>query len=436
MPKTTLTALLLCLALAALLPGQTPAPASPPDRQLIEQLGDRDYSKRRQAEERLRAEGARALSALKQALNHPDAEVRRRVRELVAALQTQALLAPKRVTLKLTDRPVSEALEAIARQTGYKIDLETPPPGTYSFDLKGATFWEALDRVGREAGLVLRPAWSGDRFQMEKRLGHTAHVCRDGAFRFTADRIQLYRDLEYGLAGAAAPSPKRSEILTLSFTVFAEPKLPILGMGDPRLSAAYDTDKRSMLPPADPVEAPGRDTRNNARYGNLNRCFGLGTQVYLYRPSRTSAGIQVVRGTVPLTLLVSEKPVVVTDKLLSAKGKRAKVGTINFLFEDVTRRPGGTVQVKLTATKGGADGANDISWAETVPFRIEVQDEKGNAFRSPRNSGSYSRNGASLEIDFESPGGAKVGLPAKFIFRDWTTREHLASFEFKELPLP
>jgi hypothetical protein len=154
-PKFTLPALLLCPTLLTLLPG--PAPARPPVRQLIEQLGDRDFARRRRAEDGLRAEGTRALAALKQALNHPDAEVRRRVRELVSALEREALLAPKRVTLKLTERPVGEALDEIARQTGYKITLGTAPPGTYSFALKDVTFWEALDRVGRDAGLVLQP---------------------------------------------------------------------------------------------------------------------------------------------------------------------------------------------------------------------------------------------------------------------------------------
>jgi hypothetical protein len=33
-------------------------------------------------------------------------------------------------------------------------------------------------------------------------------------------------------------------------------------------------------------------------------------------------------------------------------------------------------------------------------------------------------------------GGAKLRPPSKLVFHDWTTREHLASFELKELPLP
>ncbi len=435
MPKTILPALLLCLPLIALLP--VPAPGRPPVRQLIEQLGDRDYSKRRQAEDGLRAEGARALAALKQALDHPDAEVRRRVRALVPALETQALLAPKRVTLKLTDRPVSEALAEIARQTGYKIDADAVPAGAFSFDLKGVTLWEALDRVGRDAGLVLEPPDWAQGLRLDKRPGYAAHVCYDGPIRFTADGIQLHRELEFGLAGPAAEAPRRSEILTLTFTVYAEPKLPIVGMGEPRLTAACDTDKRSMLPLGNPLEETERELRRG-RYGILGRCLSAGARVHLRLPSRTSEGIQVVRGTVPLTLLVQEKPVVLTDQLLSAKGKSIKVGTTSVLFEKAQRRPDGAVEVGVTVTEQGPGAANDDGWRHTIRQRFELQDDKGRACPI-RGTGTSWSGGHPNEVKLHftiGPGGAEVGPPSKLIFHDWTTREHLASFEFKELPLP
>jgi hypothetical protein len=428
--KTTLAAILLCLALSAPLHGQSPAPS--PVRRLIEQLGDRDYARRRQAEERLRAEGTRALPALKQALHHPDAEVRRRVRELVPDLEKQALLAPKRVTLKLTDRPVSEALDEIARQTGYKIDAATAPPGAYSFDLKDVTLWEALDRVGRDAGLVFQPGRSLPHLRLEKRSGYAAHVCRDGAFRFTADSVQFYKELEFGLAGPAADAPVRSEMLTVTLTVYSEPRLPIVGVGEPRLSAATDTDKRSMLPPAD--EGAGPQLRVS-RYGNSGRCYSQRVRVRLRRPSPTAAGIAVVRGTLPLTLMVDEKPAVLTD-LLSAKGKSGKAGRTGFHIDDVTPQPGGQVRVKLTVTEGKPDGGSDNNWTDTLMRRIEVWDDRGGDYRITRAGCGSGPNRAELDLVFAPEAGANVGPPSKLIFHGWTTREHLAPFEFKELPLP
>jgi hypothetical protein len=431
-PKTTLPALLLGLTLTAPLPGQTPA--TPPVRQLIEQLGDRDYSKRRQAEECLRAEGTRALPALKQALNHPDAEVRRRVRELVPVLLTQALLAPKRITLKLTARPVSEALDEITRQSGYQITAEAVPPGAYSFDLKDVTLWEALDRVGRDAGLVLQSGGSLPRLRLEKRPGYAAHACRDGAFRFTADSIQLYREVEFGLAGPAADAPRRSEILTLTLTVFSEPRLPIVGVGEPRLSAAFDTDKRSMLPPPDEGEGAGPQFRVS-RYGNSGRCYSQRVRVRLRRPSAKATGIAVVRGALPLTLLVDEKPAVLTD-LLSAKGKNGKAGSTGFHVDDVVPQPGGRARVKLTVKEGKPADGTGFQWMDTLTQRIEVRDDGGGNYQIVSGGCRSSPNETQLDLVFGPEPGAKLGPPSKLIFHDWTTREHLASFELKELPLP
>jgi hypothetical protein len=430
--NTTLAALLLCLASTALLPGQAPAPS--PLRGLIDQLGDRDYARRRQAEERLRAEGPWALPALQHALNHPDAEVRRRVRELVPALESQALLAPKRVTLRLTDRPVSEALAEVARQTGYQIDADAVPPGAFSFDLKDVTVWEALDRVGRDAGLVLQPGRSLPRLHLEKRSGYAAHVCRDGAFRFTADSIQLYKELEFGLAGAAA-APKRSDLLTLTLTVYAEPRLPIVGVGEPRLSAAADTDQRSLLPPADEGDGPQLRV---SRYENSGPSYSERVRVRLRRPSPTATGIAVVRGTLPLTLRVEQKPAVLDD-LLSAKGKTGHTGRSSFRVRGVGPLPGNRVRVQLDVTderpERGPDP--DLAWAQSLTQCVEVQDDKGLAFRTWQalKLRGYN-NPIRLDLTFGPESGTKVGPPSKLIFHDWTTREHLASFELKELPLP
>jgi hypothetical protein len=273
--------------------------------------------------------------------------------------------------------------------------------------------------------------------RLEKRRGYAAHVCRDGAFRFTADGVQLYREVEFGFAGPAAEAPKRSEVLTLTFTVFAEPKLPVVGVGEPRLSAAYDTDKRSMLLP--PGGAEGAVPRiRTSRYGNTGRCFSERFRAQLRRPSATAAGIAVLRGTLPLTLLVEQKPAVLND-LLSAKGKSGKAGTTSFQIEGVEPLPGGRARVIVKANEQRPKDAleHDFTWVDTLSQRIEVQDGKGGAYQLRVKGTSACANGeVRLNLVFAPEAGANVGPPSKFIFHDWTTREHLASFEFKELPLP
>src|SRR5207248_181310 len=102
------------------------APPGPPPatERLIEQLGSPDYKSRAAATRMLEARGEPALPALRQAQNHPDLEVRQRLTALIAALERAALLAPKRVTLHVEQRPLPEAMAELAKQTGYRLDLQ------------------------------------------------------------------------------------------------------------------------------------------------------------------------------------------------------------------------------------------------------------------------------------------------------------------------
>ena len=108
------------IGLAILLsPGLFTAPEKPAARQpapvvgkLVQQLGDADFQKREAAMKLLEALGPAALPDLRKALGHPDAEVRRRLLELIPVLERTAALTPKRVSLHLDNRPMSEAVAA------------------------------------------------------------------------------------------------------------------------------------------------------------------------------------------------------------------------------------------------------------------------------------------------------------------------------------
>src|SRR5213078_4088462 len=60
---------------------------------LVEQLGDRDFHKRDQAARQLETLGPRALPELRKARVNADPEVRRRLDDLIPALETSAVIA-------------------------------------------------------------------------------------------------------------------------------------------------------------------------------------------------------------------------------------------------------------------------------------------------------------------------------------------------------
>jgi hypothetical protein len=435
---TRLTTAVLTLGLAVAAWGVE----APGLERLVEQLGDRDFRRRDAAAQQLEAAGVRALPLLRRALTHGDPEVRRRVAGLLPSIETTALLAPRRISLKFDRKPIRDVLDAVANQTGFKIEHWTNNPAqVYSFDFADLPFWEALDRICRDAGLILQPGYGDDRLRLQPQSVYPPFVRYEGPFRFVANGFQLYRNIDFGLVGPGAHLNSRSETLTFTFSVYVEPRLPLLGMGEVKLNAAYDSERNTMLPPVGGGEAPeglalgGRVGRWVSRYGNGYRTVHLQTQVNLNRPSEKASSVRLLRGTLPVTLLAEQKPVVLTDAVLGAKGKKFSVGSTTFHVEDIAEQPNKQYQLKLAVTEESKDNPNDYTWMNALYQRIELQDAKGTKYQVAGSSwGNSGPNNVQLTLTYAPQGNA--GPPAKFIFFAWTTLQHQVSFEFKDLPLP
>jgi hypothetical protein len=448
---TTLLAAFVLLVLAAAAGGQTSSPdkadnkpTGPTVEQLVEQLGDPDFRKRDLAAEMLKSEGLKAVPAMKAALKHPDPEVRRRLVDLIPTIETAALLAPKRVTLKAKDKTLNEIFAELSKQTGYRYEFQhNNPNGKFTVDLDNATFWEAVDQVGKQTGMVLQQGYGDDHVRFYwaggGNGGGSPYTCTDGGFRFAATGFQMYRHVDLTQPGRGG---NRSESLTLMFTIQSEPKLPLLGLGEPRLSAAFDNEKHSMLQPSNPnegIEFEGRHGRFVSRYGNGNRMWFTQSQVYLVRASEKATKLAVVRGVVPVTLLAEQKPHVVAEKILEAKGKKATVGTTTLHVEEVTAVPNtNQISVRLTINEDTGGNPNDYSWQNSIYQRIEVQDAKGNKFQLyGTNWGNSGPNSLQMTLTYApmNPNQKPEG-DVKLIFQEWKVIQHQLKFEFKDLPLP
>ena len=158
-------ALVLCLGLGTLIAIPTGA-AEPVDakkiEKLIEKLGGDDFNDREKASAELDAIGAPALEALRKAAKNKDVEVSKRSADIVARIEkrgeTARLLAPKKVHLVYRDTPVAEAIADFAKKSGYPIQVVDPENKLkgrkISLDTGEVTFWQALDQLCTEAGLV------------------------------------------------------------------------------------------------------------------------------------------------------------------------------------------------------------------------------------------------------------------------------------------
>jgi hypothetical protein len=414
---------------------------SPPIESLIEQLGDKDFQRREAANKALAALGAEALPALLRARSHPDPEIRRRLEELIPPLERTLTLAPKRITLHVTNKPIREVIDELSKQTGYRfagLESQGSKGGklVYSFDFDRVPFWQALDQVCEAGGFVLQQNYYGDD---SLRVFHQAEsyvpfVCYDGAFKVMATGFNYSRSNQFAHIFRNQPNQHSSESLQVNLTLAAEPKLPILKLGPVRLSAAEDEEKQSMLPN---IEGNAGMWGGRSFYsGGGYRSYVQQTQALLILPSRTSRMVKILKGVIPVTLLADQRPAVVTDQILLAKGKRFKTGPATFYVEDVSELAGKQYQIKMSVTEEGNDGPNDWTRIQSLQQRVEIQDAKGNKIQFYFNSvGTNGINSAQYTFTIQ-PNDPKVGSPAKLVYYSWVLMEHEVAFEFKDLPLP
>lgn len=439
------------LVLALALTGQ-----ALPDREmapLIAALGDERFDKRQEAESRIKGMGPAALPALKAALSNPDPEIRRRAGELHAILEQSVRLAPRLVNLREGESPLKDVLKDLSTQTGYAIEtwpnLQEKP---VRLETGRMPLLQALDLVGRQAGCVIQQGFGDDRL----RLGQgqpPEHAWYDGAFRVNATNIQHFRNID--LNQGPGTTNRRTDSLTLGMNISSEPRLPLLGVGEPRLSLAVDNLDQSLLGPApgDP-DWKGGAIRHVSRYGNGYRSQSQGFSATMRRVSDRATHVKLVRGSVSCVVLVEQRPVAIATGILQAKGRTATVGTTSFTIEDVVEAPTKSVTVKLSvreAKDGSTSG--DYTWLNSMYQRLELQDAEGRRFMNQGSSwGNSGPNFAQLTFTFAPPppgavqpnGPGKrppppkgpVGQASKLVYTVWETTEHLASFEFRDLPLP
>jgi hypothetical protein len=445
-----------------------PGPAAPsepslcaPVRSLIEQLGDTRFEMREAADRALAAAGPAVLPELRKSANHSDAEVRRRLQGLIPALERAAALQPRRVTLHLKQAPLADVVAEISRQTGYVLVLPAHMglPGQpdaeksrYTFDFDGRTFWEVMDQVADAGQLTLQPD-ANDSFQLISAAHHAPYVCHSGTFRLTAQNFDYSRGIDLSqVPRNATEAGPRTESLAFCFNVAAEPKLPLLGLGEVKLVCAYDDQNRSMVPPGE--SNPGAPEVPFARQGQLaflwnmaehgagtGRTCTMDAQIGLVRPARTSERVKVIRGTVQATLLAEQRPEIQIDAPLGATGKRWSAGNLTLELREAGETENGgrlLYNFKISAALADAKDAQDpASPLHSLPQRFQLEDAAGNKFHL-QGGGCYGAgaNSRDFQLAFTAPDGRKLGKPTRLVYHSWVTIEHAVPFEFKDLPLP
>lgn len=421
-------------------PGARPGAASPAEGSTaawIAQLGSADYRVRERAALELSRQGEAVLPQLRGALAATtDAEVARRLDDLIRKLEYDRLTRPRRVTLHVKDKPLNAILEEISRQTGYVFAAGTIRPDiTYSYDWENVPFWQAVDAVTNAAGVTIYPEYDDvGTLRVYEQDVYNPYVAYSGPFRFIATNINSNRNIQLsGLSRRFGP-PVQPEYMHFNFQIQSEPKAPILATTFTELTAAEDDTGQSLLPTNDP-----NYQKRVSYYNGGYRGYNVHASLNLLRASRQASTARVIKGLIGVQLLTGTRPEITVPNPLAVKNAKFLGRTVEVEIDSLVEN---NTQYTLTATVkrlGPVPQEMDFTWSQSVWQKFELVDEKGVKLHNyGANNQNNQPNVVQLTLIFsrdERPG-RKPGKPVQLVYNEWLTTLVESAFEFKNIPLP
>lgn len=443
MRRIALTVLLSLVALCGVLGGVfrgvlAAPPATPPPgptvEELIGQLSSPDFRQRESAGRQLGERAEEALPALRKALPTAEPEARRRMTVLVQRVEMRVLLHGKRVNAHYVKKPVTEIVADMTKQTGYRIDLQGEPPNPrVTLEFKDTPFWEAFDKLALVSGMFPGTNDSVDGLLLMAQDTYVPYVYHSGPFRAAAQGMNMSKNSNLGVfpRNPMNNNNQNNDQFSFSFSLAVEPRLPILGIGQPSVTAAEDDLGRSLV-------FPGTENTVVSYYNGGSKTLMQNTQVGLLAPGRDAQKLKLIKGSVPVTLLTDSRPSITIDKPLNNKRKKWSSPNYDLELNSFVEVPGGqphTYQIDLLVKTASTLVVDDLNWLNTVGQRIEIFDEKGKKYALQ--SLNENPTPASVQANFQiAPLGEGYTAPAKLVLSHWVVTNHQVPYEFRDLPLP
>jgi hypothetical protein len=414
-PKGLLPVLVFGLACAL---AGTASAAEPADAkhitQLVEQLGSPRFAERESASQALDVLGAAALPRLREAARGPDLETRRRAEELVARIakrvETERLLAPKRLRLVCSETPVPEAIAQLEKKSGIAIQVggfaNNLASRKITLDTGETTFWEAFDQLCQQGGLVERGLTAASGQEIRNPYGTTpaqvrrlieAQARAQGTGGIPDNRLVVVDGKTPKMptyqAGAvricALPplpqttgqSPLTGETLVL-LDVLPEPRLPWHNIVDLRIDLAVD-DKGQHL--VQPVNIAGEAVEIGGNGGmavmwDVSATMGLPfqrqTAIRLRLGQEPSRLLKELKGRLSAQVQTPVQELIVVDDIMQATGKTYQGAEgENLRVVDVNGQTNGQVRLRVQLDVplfqgGGAAGAIAMNGAVLRANRV------------------------------------------------------------------
>ena len=368
-----------------------------PPRELIARLGSPDRVVREEAGRTLEELGAEALPALRAALEAAgEPEARDRLTELIARVSARSLDRPTMVALDFDDRPLGEAVAALATRSGFALALDDPASAGRRVTVRAPAplpFWEAVDRLGRAGHVRDDPGPHRDDWgrNVEPPTIHLvagdppAFTAYSGPLRIHLFALHRHRDVDFDADGASRDLQRRSATVTVEVQAFAEPGRFLNANGLPRLEAV-DENGRAIAPqPPGGGELPQRGGNSWLIPGRISL---LHWHVPLGLPDVSVRSPLKLRGVLPV-VITSRRPDPLVIPLVGAADKTFRQGPRVVRIEQISGDGPRTTVLELSLSEDvmPADRTRASMGPETdyigdfLPARIEFDDADGHPLR-------------------------------------------------------
>ena len=416
---------------------------------LLAQLGSERYQDREEAFKELDALGPTALEALRTAVTSRDEETRRRAVELVLLIEKRRecaqLTQPKMVHLAFTDTPVTQAVQDLARKTGFQIQIEGDQTKLanrkITLDTGEVPFWQAVDEFCQKAGLVERGSGAvvgnADVEMNGRRMGRFGkRVIYDGMYGGPQPEMGLVfldgkpsamptyyggalrvRLLPRAAPAANAPQNDTEAGTLLTIEVSPEPKMGLQSILSVRIDSVVDEKGNELKTPLPYINASqgggdfdvmmggmgGAMAWNTAYPDGMGQNNGLSKQAPIRLRCEGVKKLKEIHGHIAAEILTPMQPLMTMEDILNASNKTVagkdggslKVSQVEreekgnkgqVTLQVVVERPP-LPQAEARAARmrmmwGGPMPVQDqLNDVNTVGRTLSLVDEKGQAFK-------------------------------------------------------
>ncbi len=346
---------------------------------------------------------------------------------LAAAEPPQSPISFTKITLRDPKIPLSKALEALARQTGFRIDDNRgDEPPTLTLDLNNTPFWLAIDEIAQKAQARVALSPKSGIISLVKRPVEAlpALVSHDGPFRVAVKGIQGSLDFDSGV-----------NQYTLTLEVAWEPSLQPLFLETRAHDLVMKDDSGKMVPIAD-------------EGSSMAPVHGLIAEIFtipLPALPRTTKKIALLQG--KLSVMAPSKMLAFSFATLEQIEKELKEnkppqqmqdGVTCSIGKAMLLRDRWTVQIRLDYPPGATKLESYQSWMVNNEIYLEDKDKK-----RLKPSGylieSSSTRGAVLTYHFTDQEKMPRGLPRNWrvVYRTPASIVEVPfGFSFKDITLP